>query len=202
MILHEHAHVQRRDDWSRLAQTLLLSVLWIHPAALFVSRALNREREMACDEWVVARTGLPKAYARCLARAAEVRGRMRGGPTLVPALFGSRHDLVRRVDRLLAVKGQARRNVSLAGAIAAACAMVVMSVQLQSVLRFAEIAEIVFPSVAQPMQRPCYDEVQSRCERCRRRARPVQRVQPSATAHACTTYDDVPRRTHACAHRT
>ena len=37
----------------------------------FVSRVLNREREMACDEWVVARTGLPKAYARCLARAAE-----------------------------------------------------------------------------------------------------------------------------------
>ena len=46
--------------------------------------AVNREREMACDEWVVARTGLPKAYARCLAHAAEVRARMRVGPTLVP----------------------------------------------------------------------------------------------------------------------
>ena len=54
VILHEHAHVQRRDDWSRLAQTLLLSVLWIHPAALVISRALSRECEMACDEWVVA----------------------------------------------------------------------------------------------------------------------------------------------------
>ena len=93
VILHEHAHVQRRDDWARLAQTLLLSVLWVHPAALFVSRALNREREMACDEWVVARTGMPKAYARCLAHAAEARVRMRGGPTLVPALIGSRNEL-------------------------------------------------------------------------------------------------------------
>ncbi len=41
VILHEHAHVQRRDDWSRLVQTLLMSVLWIHPAALLVSRALE-----------------------------------------------------------------------------------------------------------------------------------------------------------------
>jgi beta-lactamase regulating signal transducer with metallopeptidase domain len=149
VILHEHAHVQRRDDWARLVQTLLLSVLWIHPAALFMSRALNREREMACDEWVVARTGLPKAYARCLAHAAEARLRMRGGPTLVPALIGSRQDLLRRVDRVLTMDGKARRRVSIAGATAAACAIVVVSVQLRSV-RLEEIADIALPHVSRP----------------------------------------------------
>ena len=156
VILHEHAHVQRRDDWLRLVQTLLLSALWVHPAALFVSRALNREREMACDEWVVARTGSPKAYARCLARAAEVRGRMKTQSALAPALFGTRHDLLRRVDRLLKLKGQARRNVSFAGAIAAALALVVSSVHLQG-LRFAEIADVVLPGVARPIM-AVYDE--------------------------------------------
>jgi hypothetical protein len=156
VILHEHAHVQRRDDWWRLLQTLLLSVLWVHPAALVVSRALNREREMACDEWVVARTGSPKAYARCLARAAEVRGRMKAQCALAPALFGTRHDLVRRVDRLLKLKGQARRNVSFAVSVAAALALAVGSVQLQG-LRFAEIADAVLPSVARPII-AVYDE--------------------------------------------
>ncbi len=160
VILHEHAHVQRRDDWLRLVQTLLLSALWVHPAALFVSRALNREREMACDEWVVARTGSPKAYARCLARAAEVRGRMKAQSALAPALFGTRHDLVRRVDRLLKLKGQARRNVSFAGALAAALALVVSSVHLQG-LRFAEIADVVIPSVARPIM-AVYDEATTR----------------------------------------
>ncbi len=145
VILHEHAHVRRRDDWARLAQTLLLSVLCVHPAALFVSRALNREREMACDEWVVARTGMPKAYARCLAHAAEARVRMRGGPTLVPALIGSRNELLRRVDRVLAINGKARRSVSIAGAATAVCAMAIMSLQLQTVRGFSEIVEIVFP---------------------------------------------------------
>jgi len=150
VILHEHAHVQRRDDWLRLAQTLLLSVLWVHPAALFISRALNREREMACDEWVVARTDSPRAYARCLARAAEVRGRIKAPSALAPALFGTRHDLVRRVDRLLKLKGQIRRNVSMTGATAAALALVVTSVHLQG-LRFAEIAEVMLPTVARPI---------------------------------------------------
>jgi len=156
VILHEHAHVQRRDDWLRLVQTLLLSVMSVHPAALFVSRALNREREMACDEWVVARTGSPRAYARCLARAAEVRGRMKAQSALAPALFGTRHDLVRRVDRLLKLKGQARRHVSFAGALAAALALVMSSVHLQG-LRFAEIADVVIPSVARPIT-AVYDE--------------------------------------------
>ena len=100
---------------------------------------------MACDEWVVARTGSPRAYARCLAHAAEVRAQMRGGPTLVPALIGSRHDLLLRVDRVLAINGRARRSVSLAGATTAACAMVMMSAQLQATRGFSEIVEIVFP---------------------------------------------------------
>jgi beta-lactamase regulating signal transducer with metallopeptidase domain len=156
VILHEHAHVQRRDDWWRLLQTLLLSVLWVHPAALVVSRALNRERETACDEWVVARTGSPKAYARCLVRAAEVRGQMKAQCALAPALFGTRHDLVWRVDRLLKLKGQARRNVSFAVSLAAALALAVSSVQLQG-LRFAEIADAVLPSVARPII-AVYDE--------------------------------------------
>ena len=150
VILHEHAHVQRRDDWLRLTQALLMSVLWIHPAALFVSRVLHREREMACDEWVVARTGRPKAYARCLARAAEVRGRMRGISALAPALLGKRDELIRRVERLLSLQGNARRNVSFAGVAAATLAIAVSAAHIQA-LRFAEIAEVVLPSVARPM---------------------------------------------------
>jgi beta-lactamase regulating signal transducer with metallopeptidase domain len=148
VILHEHAHVQRRDDWARLLQTLLMSILWIHPAALFVSRVLDREREMACDEWVVARTGLPKAYARCLAHAAEIRGDLRSGVPLVPAFLGRPHDLVRRVERLLTLK-KARRRVSLVAATASACAIVMISMQLHAMDVFAEIVEIVLPRVEQ-----------------------------------------------------
>jgi beta-lactamase regulating signal transducer with metallopeptidase domain len=153
IVLHEYAHVQRFDDWSRLAQVLLQSALWVHPAVAFIGRSLNREREMACDEWVVARTGLPKAYARCLAHAAEVRQRIRIDPGLLPALFRTEHDLVRRVDHLLTFKGRARRKVSLPAAAIACCAIAAASVQLNAVPLVGELVEGALPQVARPVAR-------------------------------------------------
>jgi beta-lactamase regulating signal transducer with metallopeptidase domain len=146
VILHEYAHVQRYDDWWRLAQTVLLSVLWIHPAALFASRALNREREMACDEWVVARTGRAKSYARCLAHAAEVTARMGRRSLLEPALLGSRPELIRRVERILSIDNP-QRGVSLRALGAALCGIAACSLQLQTVGALSEIADVVFPQV-------------------------------------------------------
>ena len=151
VILHEHAHVQRRDDWSRLAQTLLMSILWMNPAAVFASRSLNREREMACDEWVVARTGLPKAYARCLARAAEASARFRHRSLLSQTLVGTRHELLERVDRVLAMRHKGRRRISGVATAAACCAMAVTSSQVQTMPAFSEMAEIIVPHVPRPL---------------------------------------------------
>jgi beta-lactamase regulating signal transducer with metallopeptidase domain len=142
IVLHEHAHVQRYDDWTRLAQTLFQSVLWIHPATALLGRRLDLEREMACDEWVVARTGLPRAYARCLARAVDARGRTGMEALLGPALFTRRRELVYRVNRLLALKGRTRRDVSALGALAGACALAIVTVQLRAIPLVGEFVEI------------------------------------------------------------
>jgi beta-lactamase regulating signal transducer with metallopeptidase domain len=145
VILHEYAHVQRRDDWSRLLQASIVSAIWVHPAALFVSRALSREREMACDEWVIARTGEPKAYARCLAHAAEARLRMKSAQrSLVPALLGNHSDLLRRVDRVLGLHDGGSQRVSVVALASAVCVMILASSQMQGV-QLAEMAAIVFP---------------------------------------------------------
>ncbi|MCP5113123.1 MAG: M56 family metallopeptidase, partial [bacterium] len=55
--LHELAHVRRWDDWTKLGQKLAEAVLFFNPAVHWIGRRLNLQREMACDEWVVARTG-------------------------------------------------------------------------------------------------------------------------------------------------
>ena len=172
VILHEYAHVQRRDDWTRLAQTLVHSILWVHPAAALIGRQLDREREMACDEWVVARTGQPKVYARCLARAAEVLMQARSlGATevvpyelsqppygLTPTLFGRVHDLVRRVDRLLGMRGAVRCQPSIVGALAVALTIGSGVAALRTVPLVNEIGEVAAPfeavrtsSVLRPM---------------------------------------------------
>jgi beta-lactamase regulating signal transducer with metallopeptidase domain len=131
IILHEYAHVQRRDDWIRLAQTLLEAAVWIHPATIWLSRGLNLEREVACDDWVIARTGSPKNYARCLSRAAEVRGRI-VQRVIAPALFSARGDLLRRIDRLLIANRNVRKKVSTIPVAIAVCALAIVSIQLRT----------------------------------------------------------------------
>lgn len=70
-ILHELAHLRRRDDWTNLAQKLVKSVLFFHPGVWWVERKLSLDREMACDDAVLAQTSSARVYAQCLARVAE-----------------------------------------------------------------------------------------------------------------------------------
>src|SRR4029079_7242963 len=47
IILHEHAHLQRYDDWARAVQCVLLGVARWHPAVRWISRPIDVERETA-----------------------------------------------------------------------------------------------------------------------------------------------------------
>jgi beta-lactamase regulating signal transducer with metallopeptidase domain len=98
VVLHEWAHVQRRDDWAGLLQVAIRMLAGFHPAIRWAARELHREREAACDHAAVSITGSPRAYAACLIRLAAV-GLERTGP-LVPAVR-SGSELSDRVLRLL-----------------------------------------------------------------------------------------------------
>jgi beta-lactamase regulating signal transducer with metallopeptidase domain len=71
VILHEVAHLRRWDDWTNLAQKFVKAVLFFHPAVWWVERRISLEREMACDDAVLAQTARPRAYAECLTHLAE-----------------------------------------------------------------------------------------------------------------------------------
>jgi beta-lactamase regulating signal transducer with metallopeptidase domain len=102
IVLHEYAHLQRFDDWTRLLQRAVLAFAGLHPAVRWISRQIDIEREMACDRLVVDRTGEPVAYARSLTAAAEVSSRMNGlTPTAVPGASMSGGGLHARVTHLL-----------------------------------------------------------------------------------------------------
>jgi hypothetical protein len=150
VVLHEYAHVQRRDDWMALAQALALPALWIHPVTSFVVRQLGFEREVACDEWVIARTARARDYAACLARAAEIRAVELGRAWLAPALFGGPSDLVRRVDRLLAGKAHFGQAFSRPIALAAACFLVLVLTQLRAVPLVGGFMETALPQIIRP----------------------------------------------------
>lgn len=49
LLLHECAHVARRDNLATIAQALATSLLWFHPLVWLASRQLSAAREEACD---------------------------------------------------------------------------------------------------------------------------------------------------------
>ena len=71
VVLHELAHVERRDPIVNLFQTLVGAVLFFHPAVRYALRRLLLERELACDERVLDAGAHPAAYAEILLKVAE-----------------------------------------------------------------------------------------------------------------------------------
>jgi beta-lactamase regulating signal transducer with metallopeptidase domain len=73
MLLHELAHLARKDDWTNLIARVMWGALALHPLAWWILRRIDEEREVACDDWVVAVTGGAKQYALSLSRLMEFR---------------------------------------------------------------------------------------------------------------------------------
>ena len=129
IVAHEHAHVQRRDDWANLAQIVIAVPFGLHPAVWVINRALRREREIAADDWVVSRSGHPRCYARCLARVASMMT-WRTAPRLASAASGSRGEVARRVERLLDPTLNRSLRAARSLLVAATCSVVAGAVQL------------------------------------------------------------------------
>lgn len=99
ILVHEWAHVQRRDDFARLLQVLLRAITGLHPAIWWIDRQLHINRETACDDWTINLTGSAKRYAACLTKLAALNLAM-DDAVLLPAVL-SPGDLTRRVTQLL-----------------------------------------------------------------------------------------------------
>ena len=108
VLLHELAHLRRWDDWTNLAQKVLRALFFFHPAVWFVESRLSLEREMACDDMVLARTANPRAYAECLVSLAE-KNFVQRGVALAQAAVGRMQQTSLRVLQIL----DARRSKAL-----------------------------------------------------------------------------------------
>jgi beta-lactamase regulating signal transducer with metallopeptidase domain len=100
ILLHELAHLSRRDDWTNLAQKILKALLFFLPSVWWIERRLSLDREMACDDAVLVQSGTPAGYAECLARVAE-RSFVRKQIALAQAAVGRVRQLTARVTRIL-----------------------------------------------------------------------------------------------------
>ena len=100
VLLHELAHLRRWDDWTILAQKVLRALFFFHPAVWWVESRLALEREMACDDIVLAETANPRAYAECLVSLAE-KNFLRRGVALAQAAVGRMRQTSLRILQIL-----------------------------------------------------------------------------------------------------
>ena len=175
----------------------------LHPAVRIAARQIDLEREAACDDRVVLRTGAVKRYASCLAEAAALAStaRARTEPALLPGAVRGSSALRTRVGRLL--DGTRRRASSLAPSITAASVLTVSAAvltasQLDPLVAFdatralrhvAAISSLV--TGAPTVQGIAVDDVVGAHDRCPRRWRAAARVR-SGSAGARTRRASAP----------
>jgi hypothetical protein len=123
IVLHELAHLHRWDDWTNLAQKIVKALFFFHPAIWWIEKRVSLEREMACDDAVLAQIESPRTYAECLAHLAE-RTLMQRSIAFAQAALGRIRQTSLRVAQILDVNRPANANRAWKPAAVAAFAVV------------------------------------------------------------------------------
>jgi beta-lactamase regulating signal transducer with metallopeptidase domain len=128
VILHELAHVARLDCLTQTLAFTVCALYWFHPVAWWVARRLRIERELACDDRVIAAGTEPREYAGHLLEIAySFAGH--GAPALAVSMARPRH----LEGRMLAALDEARNRsvprvrVRVASAAVAATVLVLLA---------------------------------------------------------------------------
>jgi beta-lactamase regulating signal transducer with metallopeptidase domain len=106
VLLHEGAHVQRRDCLAKYVAQGVRSLLWWNPLAWMLAGRLDQEQELACDEAVLSAGVAPEDYAQTLLDAA----RECSSPLLLGCAMSGSSALRARLEHLFEWPQEARRT--------------------------------------------------------------------------------------------
>src|SRR5262249_34594709 len=102
LLIHELAHIRRRDHWVRALELLATGLYWWHPVVWWARRELREAEEQCCDAWVVSvRPEAAKAYASALLEAVEFLSKARAPLPLAASGIGQVEHLKRRLTMIL-----------------------------------------------------------------------------------------------------
>ncbi len=120
ILLHELAHVMRRDLLLLLCEHLLGAIFWPHPLVHMLRRQLARTREEVCDNYVLQTVDGP-SYGELLLRLARLAPQASPIPCGV-GLFSSRWKLEERISGLLDKRRKTMVRMNWMGCVAIAMA--------------------------------------------------------------------------------
>ena len=119
LLLHELAHLKRRDHWVRWLELIVGGLYWWHPAVWWGRRLLREAEEQCCDAWVVwAMPQGAKTYATALLAAIEFVSGARTAPAASSATSGNGHVSCLKRRLKMIVRAQTPKGLSWAGRLA------------------------------------------------------------------------------------
>ena len=118
LLLHELAHLKRRDHWVRWLEITVAGLYWWHPIVWWIRRALREAEEQCCDAWVVsAMPNQARTYAAALLAAVEFVSGARPAPAAASATSGSGHVSCLKRRLKMIVRAKTPKGLSWAGRI-------------------------------------------------------------------------------------
>jgi beta-lactamase regulating signal transducer with metallopeptidase domain len=99
LLLHELAHLARRDQVELILQHVVAIIFWFHPFVHILNRRLTRSREEICDNHALSMTDGP-SFGRALLRIAELAPCRNPGRLSLP-LMTSNWSLESRISGIL-----------------------------------------------------------------------------------------------------
>ncbi|MFY1830785.1 M56 family metallopeptidase [Myxococcus fulvus] len=97
VLAHELAHIRRHDFAVNLAQVVVETLFFYHPAVRWMSNVIRVEREHCCDDVAVGASPNPVSYARALTALETLRVMPPVESHAMSALGGSLPERVRRL---------------------------------------------------------------------------------------------------------
>lgn len=116
LLVHELAHVRRKDHWVRILEIFVTALYWWHPVTWWAKRELREAEEACCDAWVT--TTLPeaqKSYAMALLATVDFLADVRRPLPLAASGVGHVRHLQRRVTMIM--RGTTPRSLSWYGCL-------------------------------------------------------------------------------------
>ena len=131
VLLHEQAHIQRRDLWVSLAQEWVAVVFWWSPVMRALNHQIHLSRELACDLRAASQLESQQDYAQSLLNCARLMLTQKRN-VLAMGLFGKKKELTMRIQHML--NNKSAKTPALAQVLLACGAFAFSGIALSAVL--------------------------------------------------------------------